>query len=1164
MRLSVENFLAKPRSRDGENKMKIFKTYKVFSIIIILIFLFSCEKNIQSDVSFSGYQPTPEDASPWVYWYWDDAAVSKEGITADLEAMKEIGLGGAYLFFVRGASEPPVYSPPSVQLTSEWWDKVKFAFSEAKRTGIPLGLHSCDGFTVAGGPWITPELSMQKVVWADTIVAGNQYFRGNLKQPETMCGYYEDIKVFAYPSITASGLSSYNLNPEITTDIPGVNPQFINDPETTERLRNRKPCWIQYKFEKPFTCRTVAIRAVGNIFQSHRLIIEVSDDGQNFTPHCRLKPHRQGWMDDAANITHSVEPVTAKIFRFIFDPDGTEPGAEDLDAAKWPQELKIAGIELSSTPRINQYEGKNGSVWRIAGRATPDQIQDSLCVPAECMIDISEYMDENSFLNWEVPPGNWTILRMGHTSTGKENYIGGGGKGLECDKFNPEAVKLQFNKWIGEFYNQVGEGLVTDVLKIFHIDSWECGSQNWSPVFADEFEKRRGYSLLPYLPVMAGIPVQSADFSENVLHDIRMTISELLVDNFYGTFAELSHKKGLKFSAESVAPVMASDAMQHFRNVDFPMGEFWLNSPTHDKPNDVLDAVSAGHIYGKNIIQAESFTEIRLDWNEYPGMLKTLGDRNFALGINRMAFHVFNHNPWIDRKPGMTLGVVGLFFQPTQTWFYQGKAWVDYLTNCQQLLQQGVPVTDIVVFAGEEIPRRAVLPDRLVPVFSEVVGDEVVEKEKVRLQNKGIPIHEQPRGVENVVNISNPADWVDPLHGYAYDSFNRDALLRLASVNKGRIELPGGASYSLLVIPGSRRMMPDGHIMSPEVARKLLELIKSGATVLFEEMPEKSFDAFNQDNTEFDAVIEELFSGEFQQKEFYQIKKIGKGAVLQGPYRANSFSSLGIEKDFYAIDSARNQVDGLAWAHRTDGEKEIYFISNQQEKQRKLDFSFRVSGKVPVFYFPVTEMFSDCKEWHVKDERTIIPFYFEKNESVFVIFEEETSKTSRSDGKNWPEFEISKHLNNNWKVKFDPQAGGPEEEIEFEALTDWSLNSDERIRYYSGEAVYSKNFNCDLESDDPVWLDVGEVHNLTEVFVNGKNCGVIWTAPFRVNITKAMKPGVNELKIVVVNTWANRLIGDHSLPEPERITWTTAAYRLEGQPLLPAGLLGPVKLLKEK
>jgi len=283
----------------------------------------------------------------------------------------------------------------------------------------------------------------------------------------------------------------------------------------------------------------------------------------------------------------------------------------------------------------------------------------------------------------------------------------------ECDKFNPVTVRKQFDNWFAQAFVKTNPDVARRVLKYMHVDSWECGSQNWNSNFASEFQKRRGYDLIPYLPLLAGIPIESAERSEKILHDVRTTIAELVVDVFYQVLADCAKEYDCQFSAECVAPTMISDGLLHYQKVDLPMGEFWLNSPTHDKPNDMLDAISGAHIYGKNIIQAEGFTEVRGIWDEYPAMLKALLDRNYALGINRLFYHVYVHNPWLNRKPGMTLDGIGLFFQRDQTWWDKGaKALSEYATRCQSLLQYGRPVTDIAVFTGEEIPRRSVLPER--------------------------------------------------------------------------------------------------------------------------------------------------------------------------------------------------------------------------------------------------------------------------------------------------------------------------------------------------------------------------------------------------------------------------------------------------------------------
>ena len=966
--------------------------------------------------------------------------------------------------------------------------------------------------------------------------------------------------------------SSFKTVPKVSTSVVGNDVQFLAEKGNKKGFISSEPCWIQYSFEKPFTCRSVTIGTSWNNYQSNRMKIEVSDDGKNFRSVGRLEPPRSGWEDLDANATQLITPVTSRFFRFVYDPEGSEPGAEDLDDAKWAPSLKISGIELSGESKINQFEGKSGAIWRISKRNNQEQLPEAACIDPKKLKDITANLQADGSLKWDVPEGKWVILRMGHTSTGKTNYIGGGGKGLECDKLNPEVVRFQFDQWFGEIFRQVGPELANKVLKRFHVDSWECGSQNWSPVFLNEFKARRGYDLLPFLPVMAGVPVQNIDFSERVLSDIRQTISELVVDNFYAMMAEEAHKKDCLFSAESVAPVMVSDGMLHFKEVDLPMGEFWMRSPSHDKPNDILDAISGAHIYGKNSIQAESFTEIRLDWDEHPGMMKTLADRNFALGINKLFFHVMTLNPWKDRKPGMTLDKVGTYLQRDQTWWKPGKAWFDYITHCQRLLQEGKPIVDIAVFTGEETPRRAVLPDRLVNILPGIMGKDRVEQERVRLMNSGIPVRDVPHGVKTQVNLADPENWVDPLRGYAYDSFNRDALLNLAKVENGRIVLPGGASYGLFIVPGNRKMAPDGgERMSLEVAQKLLDLANKGATLLFMEMPKQTpgFQNGSADDQKLNQIIQNIFSGEKQYVtdsnggQFMMWAK-GKGRIIQGPFEAASFNELDIQKDFQALDESGIQTGFVAWNHREASNQDIYFVANQMEQSRMLNLSFRIENKTPELYNPVTGETRPCTEWQTENGRTTLTYYFESNESLFVIFKD--GETASGKGKNWMETIPELKLSGEWKVQFDPAFGGPAEPVIFQELTDWSKNTDDRIRYYSGTATYSKSFQWDkskTESED-LWLELGSFANIANVRLNGESCGVCWTAPYRVRIDQALKQGENSLEISVTNTWANRLIRDHNLPEEKRITWTTAPYRLEGKPLLPAGLFGPVKVSRNK
>lgn len=1109
----------------------------------------------------------PESAKPWVFWYWMQAAVSKAGITADLEAMKQNGIGGAYLMTIKGATNPPLLKPAIEQLTPEWWAMVRFAMQEADRLGLKLAMHDSDGFALAGGPWITPELSMQKVVWSKTHLKGNQNFNDTLSKPASYQGYYRDITVFAYPSPKGENISTETVKPQVTTSLPNVDAAFLTDKNNKKNFGSNESCWIQYAFNQPFTCRSITIRTNGNNYQAQRLLLEVSDDGKNFRSLGHLQPPRAGWQDDGFDYTYSILPTTAKYYRFLYDKKGSEPGAEDLDAAKWKPSLKVRGIELSAEAKINQFEGKNGEVWRIGTRTTAQEVPDQLCVPLNQIINLTKNLDADGRLNWKIPAGNWTILRIGHTSTGQTNATGGAGKGLECDKFNPEAVKLQFDKWYGEAIRQAGPELAAKVLKIFHVDSWECGSQNWSLVFAEEFKKRRSYDLLPYLPVMAGIPVQNAAISERFLFDVRQTIAELVSDNFYKTMAGLAHKNGKIFTAESVAPTMVSDGLLHYADVDVPMGEYWLNSPTHDKPNDMLDAVSGAHIYGKLIVQAEAFTTVRMDWSENPSMLKTLQDRNYTLGINRLVYHVFMHNPWTDRKPGMTLDGVGLYFQRDQTWWKPGKAWVDYALRCQTLLQIGKPVTDIAVFTGEETPRRAILPDRLVSALPGIFGKERVENEAKRLSNQGEPLRSKPEGVTHSANMADPENWVNPLNGYAYDSFNKDALLRLAKVENGRVVLPGGASYGLLVLPQASQMSMNNGLMTPEVLSKLNELVKAGATLLVANQPEKSpslthFPAADQEVKQLSDVIwnkqNASFTGDFL--------SLGKGRIICGPYQKASFENLGLKPDFIAKDSTGKTAEDVAFTHRTSPEMDIYFISNQQNIRRKIELSLRINGKLPELYDAVTNKIYPAGNYRFENGRTELPIQLDANASLFVILRKPVGNLSTKNSTNWLKLKSIQTLTGSWKVTFDVKNGGPAKPVIFNALTDWSKNQDSTIRYYSGTASYFKTFSYQFlgGKNSTVWLDLGHIANIAAIKVNGIDCGVAWTAPYRVNITNALKSGVNQLEIEVSNTWHNRLIGDQRLPENKRITWTTAPFRLEGKPLLEAGLFGPVKLLLEE
>ena len=673
-------------------------------------------------------------------------AVSKDGIKADLKCMKDVGLGGCYLMPIRGADERPEYKGEANQLTPKFWEMVDYAFQQADSLGLQMGIHICDGFALAGGPWISPEESMQKVVWSDTIVSGNEGMV-MLKRPVAEGEYYEDIAVFAVPVPEMEGMIEYRCD-TIATHNTGV--PYIGRNESGV-FRSDDPCYILLDLGGMRTVRSIKVIPSGNNIQSQRLLVQASDDGITFRDVRQLTPPRQGWQSTGFDFTYSLPETTARYIRLYWTPEGSEPGSEDLDAAKWRANLKLKDVVLYSYPQVDGFEGKSGAVWRIQ-TAAPGY-NDGYSIPLKDIIPLQ--LTGNS-VQLAAAGKAYHIYRIGHTTTGHTNATAGGAKGLECDKFSADAVKKQVGGWFDLFMQRPHH----DVVKYMHIDSWECGSQNWSPNFAREFQQRRGYDLMPYLMVYAGVPVENAD---KVLYDIRLTINDLVNDVFFRTLSAEAHQRGMQLSSESVAPTMVSDGMEHYKLVDIPMGEYWLNSPTHDKPNDMLDAISGAHVYGKNIVQAEGFTEVRGVWDETPASIKTLLDRNFALGMNRLFFHVNTHNPWTDRRPGMTLDGIGLFFQRDQTWMPEAKDFVSYITRCQKLLQQGQPVADIAVFTGEEMPLRRVPPNGWCRCCRELLARRGWPPRQNDWRTKAIPWR-RVRGVKHSAGIVDTRDWVNALN----------------------------------------------------------------------------------------------------------------------------------------------------------------------------------------------------------------------------------------------------------------------------------------------------------------------------------------------------------------------------------------------------------------
>ena len=431
----------------------------------------------------------------------------------------------------------------------------------------------------------------------------------------------------------------------------------------------------------------------------------------------------------------------------------------------------------------------------------------------------------------------------------------------------------------------------------------------------------------------------------------------------------------------------------------------------------------------------------------------------------------------------------------------EGKSFVDYITRCQTLLQYGHPVADIAVFTGEEMPRRSILPERLVSMLPGIYGAERVESERIRLANEGQPTRVRPVGVTHSANMADPEDWVNPMRGYAYDSFNKDALLRLAKAENGRMVLPGGASYKVLVLPTARPMNPDNLPLSPEAQAKVEEL------------------------------------------------RVAGGIIPKLPYREDDFSSFGVERDVLLPAD-------VAYTHRSGEEYEIYFVANQVDSLRTFNASFRIAGRTPELWNAVTGTITRPAQWKEANGRTEVALSLPANGSVFVVFPKEYSEVSPERTEREPVSILIKE----WTVTFP----SVRKTVTRPALFDWSKEEDEKIRYYAGHATYRGLFRWKNEQDGRIILRLGKVANVATVRVNSIACGTAWTAPYEVDITDALRNGTNVLEVEVVNTWANALRGADLDKAPFEGIWTNAKFRLPGDDLLPAGWMGPCEFFKTK
>jgi len=775
----------------------------------------------------------------------------------------------------------------------------------------------------------------------------------------------------------------------------------------------------------------------------------------------------------------------------------------------------------------------------------------------ERIIDISANLDSAGKLNWIVPPGKWIIMRLGKTNNGAVTRPAPvPGLGFEADKFDTAAFREHFEAYTGKLINRVKPRDVSTWggWKMIHIDSWEMGAQNWTDKFLEQFIKHRGYDPLLYLPVMEGYIVNTIEESERFLWDVRQTSNELIAENHAGYFKKLGRKNGMTLSIEPYDMNPSAD-FDLGSVADVPMGEFWCKGFGFNSSYSCIEATSIAHVTGKPVTAAEAFTAGDNEaWKMYPGNMKNQTDWALAMGINRFIFHTFAHKSFFgDLKPGMTMGPYGVHWDRGQTWWPMAGAYHEYLSRCQFILSQGSPVADILYLTPEGAPVV------FRPPATALAGSDTLPDKK---------------------------EW-------SFDCCSPKYLINNAYSLDSKVCFPGGAAYRILVLP-------DVDYMTPELLGKIDMLLKGGVTVIGG--PVKKSPSLTNYPVCDETVVKYMQmiwnSGTVVPGTGFPTRKHGLGYIitpenketgkeadhseLYPSYEVTSkiLTFLKVKKDF-------SDEGNFRYNHRHLKDKEVYFISNRTSRIADDSCTFRDGCDRAELWDAVTGDFKKGVATRQTDEGFRIRIRLEPYQSIFVVFDtDKNKKKSLQQHVNcFPELKVIATVNTPWTVNFDPPWGGPSQ-VSFNTLSDWSKSDNEAIRYYSGIARYSCTFSLPAgsgpERGSRVYLDLGDVRNIASIRLNGKDLGVVWTVPYRVNVSKAIRQKDNRIEIEVANLWINRLIGDEAKPWdgitngkwPEwllkgekrssgRYTFTTHHFYRKDDPLVESGLLGPVNILEE-
>ena len=1096
----------------------------------------------KEDTLMRDFLNPPESAWPRVWWHWMNGNITKEGIKLDLEWMHRVGIGGFHNFDA-SLSTPQVVERRLAYMTPEWKDAFRYAITLGDQLGMEEAIASSPGWSETGGPWVPPSQGMKKYVWSETFVSGGSPFKGALAHPPSNTGPFQNLVDRDNPPESAGGreapqyygeaaVVAYrrppmdvpigSLHPRVTASAgaPDMSRMSEGDPGTPVKLpipAVGKSVWIQYEFTEPQSVRSVTI-AMNDLDEVAAVVtgtsnpeksLEGSDDGQTFRMIARLPD------GGAPEHTVSFPAARARFFRIVFKRGpapatpswmlGIDPSSFGIKTR--PTDYRIVRLALHPGPRVNRFEEKAAFAPfpDLYPFATPDFAAPEVVSKSD-VVDLTSKLRADGTLDWTPPPGDWVVIRFGYSLLGTTNHPATAeATGLEVDKLNAGYVKSYMDAYLDSYKETVGAAWMGKRgIQYVVTDSWEAGSQNWTDDMIAKFRARRGYDPVPWMPVLAGRVVESSEASDRFLWDFRKTIADLVADEHYGQVESSLKERGMGHYGESHegGRALIADGMEVKKLDDIPMSAMWTqvfgkNDESYNYNADDRESASVAHIYGQNLAAAESMTAAAAPWAWSPATLKPTADSEFLNGINRFVIHESTHQPLVGKAPGLTLGPFGQWFNRNETWAEEAGPWVKYIARSSYLLQQGRFGADLVYFYGED--------SNLTAIFT----------------NKAPAV---------------PA-------GYGFDYINADGLIHELFIADGRIATKSGMSYRVLGLD------PYSQHMSLPVLRAIHKLVQNGGVVAGRKPADDP--SLADDESEFRRLADELFG------DGTGLHRVGKGMVYAGLGLADVFDALKVKPVF---DYTKPQSDSrLLFVHRRLADGELFFVDNRNDRDETVDATFRVSGKAPELWHAETGAIEPAS-YRVVDGRTIVPLHLEPWGAVFVVFRKATLETSRI----LPDVKetLLATVTGPWAVTFEPDRGAPPG-ITMDTLSSWSDNPDAGVKYFSGTGTYTRNIDAPADwfgKGGRLWIDLGDVKNLAEVAVNGKPLGIVWHAPYRVDATGELQAGANKVSVKVTNAWVNRLIGDQQPNATVKYTFADIEPYKANSPLLPSGLLGPVRI----